>query len=72
MDILNIHYFDLLVQNGLIRFTFQKYPDEVDDCKQVSLYTKSVIAKNLLCDYKSTALNKMNIISKRKNYRNSY
>ena len=36
MDILNIYYFDLLVQNGLFRFTFQKYPDEVDDCKQVS------------------------------------
>lgn len=51
MDILNIYYFDLLVQNGLFRFTFQKYPDEVDDCKQVSLYTKSVIAKNLYCDY---------------------
>ena len=36
---------DLLVQNGLFRFTFQKYPDEVDDCKQVSLYTKFIIAK---------------------------
>ena len=65
-------YIDLLVQWPFFHFIFQKYPDEVDDCKQVSLYTKFVIAKNMYCDYKSTALNKMNIISKRKNYRNSY
>ena len=40
-------YINLLVQWALFHFIFQKYPDEVDDCKQVSnIHYVFVIAKN--------------------------